>query len=144
MNNTPLGSLRRPAELERLDEFREFVTEAAMRANLPDMKMPGVELVLEEIYVNVASYAYDGAQGDVEILCSTDARGRFQVTVKDWGQAFNPLDAAEPDLDAGIDERAIGGLGVHLTKQITDEVLYERQDGANVLTLFFTLTAPTQ
>jgi serine/threonine-protein kinase RsbW len=55
--------------------------------------------------------------------------------VEDDGRAFNPLEAAAPNLDASIDERPIGGLGIHLVRSVMTSVEYRRQDGRNVLTM---------
>lgn len=92
-----------------------------------------IHLVCEELVVNVVSYAYpDEVDGYLNILI--DKRdGYLNIQFVDGGIAFNPLEREMPDTTLPLEERPIGGLGIFLTKQMMDEVTYERIDGQNRL-----------
>ena len=95
-----------------------------------------IRLVLEEIIVNVVSYAYGEGKGDVELRCAVeDDPKRLSFQIIDSGKPFDPTKVEEPDLDVPIEQRRIGGLGIFIVKSIMDEMVYERQDNQNILTL---------
>ncbi|WP_461208564.1 ATP-binding protein [Desulfocurvus sp. DL9XJH121] len=129
-------TLRIPAEVERLPEARAFVVGRAEALGLPVEQVPRLELILEELLVNVASYAYSEGGGEVEIACILDNGGAAEageicLLLRDWGRPFDPLAAPAPDLGRGIGERTLGGLGVHLVREMADRCAYERRNGAN-------------
>ncbi|MHC1726847.1 MAG: ATP-binding protein [Syntrophobacteraceae bacterium] len=129
--------LRLSAKMESFELFRSFVLgRVKLRADLEEI-IPQIELVLEEVLINVFNYAYPEGEGEVELDCRAGDSGSFCLTVRDWGRAFNPLDQAAPDLQADISHRNIGGLGIHLVKQMVHHAGYERKEGSNVLTLCF-------
>ena len=135
-----MAALGGPASMERLGEYMAFAARAAQQAGLPEARMAHLELALEEVLVNVISYAYEGGDGEVELDCGPAPDGaRFVCTVRDHGRAFNPLEAEEPDLDADIDHRAVGGLGVFLVRRYCDHVDYARAGESNQLTLAWDL-----
>ena len=92
-----------------------------------------INTALEEVFVNVAKYAYKG-EGAVEVSLSNE-KDSVRFVFRDAGKQFNPLDWPDPKITADSDERDIGGLGIYMAKNIMDEVLYEYVDGCNVLTL---------
>ena len=92
-----------------------------------------INTALEEVFVNVAKYAYDG-DGTVEVALSND-KNRVTFVFKDRGRQFNPLERQDPNINASSDEREIGGLGIFMAKSIMDEVSYEYKDGQNILTM---------
>lgn len=88
-------------------------------------------LALDELLTNVISYGYDDA-GKHEISVTLRAEdGRLTVLVEDDGRAFDPRQAPPPDLDAPIEERRIGGLGVHIVRTVVDSFDYERRGNIN-------------
>src|SRR5947208_3667670 len=94
-----------------------------------------VSLAIEELVTNCIKYGYDDAgEHTVEIVLSVADHALTMVVVDD-GHAFDPLAAPPPDLTLGIEDRPIGGLGIHLLRELADDVRYERRDGANRLTL---------
>ncbi|MDR2089204.1 MAG: SpoIIE family protein phosphatase [Clostridiales Family XIII bacterium] len=93
-----------------------------------------VQLALEEVFVNVARYAYPAGDGEVRITCACGA-GRIVITTEDGGRPYNPLLRDDPDISLSAEEREIGGLGVYMTKGIMDAVHYDFRDGRNVLTM---------
>lgn len=104
-------------------------------ASLTEDKISELELVLEEVLVNIISYAYaeEGA-GVISVSAAVDDES-VTLEFRDSGVAFNPLERAEPDLDADIDDRPIGGLGIFLVKELSSSVVYERRGDENVLTV---------
>ena len=95
-----------------------------------------IELVTEEIFVNIASYAYAEPGGDVVIRRSggEGAEG-LSLTFIDGGVPYDPLQRPDPDLTLSAEDRPIGGLGVFLVKKIVNEAHYEYKDGKNILTV---------
>lgn len=92
-----------------------------------------ISLVVEEVAQNVLDYAYNDTPGDVEV--TVDSRdGSVVLEITDEGRPFDPLtDAPAPDLTSPVESRPIGGLGVHLTKTLMDDVEYRRESGRNRL-----------
>ena len=94
-----------------------------------------VHLTLEELVLNVMDYGYDDDGQDIEIHLTSDADA-ITIEIVDSGRPFDPLtDAPEPDLDAPVEERRIGGLGVHLVKTLMDRMDYKRENEQNHLTI---------
>jgi sigma-B regulation protein RsbU (phosphoserine phosphatase) len=132
----PFERLSLPARVESVRLFHQFVRTGAEAVGLDSADMNKLDLVLEEILVNIARYAYEDGAGDVEVAYSADASSLL-VEVTDGGRSFNPLDAAPPDLALGLADRPIGGLGVLLVRQIVGSLSYRRQDGQNTLSFRF-------
>lgn len=94
-----------------------------------------VDLVLEEIVQNVVSYGYpEGTPGAVEISI-LEAGGRLTLRIEDDGIPFDPFGLPEPDTDASVAERRIGGLGVHFAREMTDHHSYRRCNDRNCVEL---------
>lgn len=94
-----------------------------------------VRLVAEEVLTNIVKYAHVGSEeGVVELRLSASLES-LRMEIRDEGAAFNPLDAPLPDLKSPLEEREIGGLGVHLVKSLVDDASYAREGGVNVLVL---------
>ncbi|MEX2628375.1 MAG: ATP-binding protein [Tistlia sp.] len=92
------------------------------------------ELAFDEILANITSYAYDDpdAEHAIEVACRWDG-ATLSAEVVDEGRPFDPLAAPDPDLEAGLEERAVGGLGLFLVRQLMDEVAYRRDGPRNRL-----------
>ena len=112
--------------------FNEFVRGGAQAAGLEEEDLDQLDLVLEEILVNIARYAYRGGVGNVEVVYAAQSAA-LQVEINDWGQSFNPLEAAPPDLTLGLADRPIGGLGVLLVKEIVGSLSYRRDNDQNTI-----------
>ena len=95
-----------------------------------------ISVALEEVFVNVAHYAYGKETGDVVV--SVDIRQPDEVAViriTDSGIPFDPLAKEDPDITLSADKRNIGGLGIFMVKQSMDHVAYEYKDGQNIFTM---------
>jgi serine/threonine-protein kinase RsbW len=94
-----------------------------------------VTLAIEELVTNCIKYGYDDdGEHTIHIQLSVEGN-KLTMLVVDDGHAFDPLAAPPPDLSLAIEDRPIGGLGIHMLRELTDEMTYERRDGANRLTL---------
>lgn len=94
-----------------------------------------INLALDELFTNIISYGFpDQSEHFIRVNVSAE-RGMLTVVLEDDGIAFNPVARIPPELPCTLDECKVGGLGIHLVKNLMDEVTYERRTGANVLTL---------
>jgi serine/threonine-protein kinase RsbW len=92
-------------------------------------------LALEEIVVNIMRYGHpEGGKHEILVRLSFEG-GLVTVAVEDDGVPFNPLEATEPDLNRPLEERSIGGLGIHLVRNLMDGVDYRREEGRNCLVM---------
>jgi serine/threonine-protein kinase RsbW len=98
-----------------------------------------IELALEEILTNVIQYAYPDREGDVEIDCRIDEDRVLRVSIRDWGAPFDPTECQAPMISQDACERPMGGLGIHLTRQMANDLIYERLPDGNRLSLIFEL-----
>ena len=123
---------------ENLEAVNDFIHEQIKPFSCQSQTLFQIDLAVEEIYVNIAHYAYSPDKGTVQIDCSVektaDAPAKVTVSFTDSGKAFNPLEKPDPDITLSVEERKIGGLGIFLTKKYMDSVLYERKDNQNILT----------
>lgn len=125
-----------------LDEIRrmgEAVSRFCFAHGLGESWAVKLTLVLEELISNVIKYGYDDAAEHRIAVSLRLFRNEITVVCEDDGRAFNPFDAPEPDFDLPIEERRVGGLGVHLVKAIMDKVDYSRVDNRNRLVMVKTL-----
>jgi anti-sigma regulatory factor (Ser/Thr protein kinase) len=110
--------------------------------SLPSTLLHDVHLVIEEVATNV--YKYGGAGGEPPNL-RLDARvdgNRLTMEFNDDGVAFDPLAAPPPDLDADLEERPVGGLGVHMVRELAEHVAYTRDQDRNVLRVVLQIPDP--
>jgi anti-sigma regulatory factor (Ser/Thr protein kinase) len=122
-------------ELERLLSWVSiFLEEGACTGKIRNQ----ILVVTEEIFVNIASYAYPETPGEVVVRISIDGP-LLVMQFEDSGVAFNPLEQKMPDATAGIADRKIGGLGIFLTRKLAEEVVYQRDNEKNILTLHKTI-----
>ncbi|MBO4853254.1 MAG: ATP-binding protein [Schwartzia sp.] len=127
--------VRIEAKVENLPAVIAFATET-LTGRCPPRSRMHVELVTEEIFVNIASYAYPETGGFVTIRRSGgEGPEGLTLTFIDGGVPYDPLQKPDPDLTLPLEERPIGGLGVFLVKELVDEVRYENKDGKNILTV---------
>lgn len=122
-------------DIQEMDKLEPFLNDFFDRNKLDMSLLPQMDLALEEAIANVIMYAYpEGQKGTVEIALEMK-EGHLQTCVSDAGTPFNPLQQPDAKLSSSIEERPIGGLGIHLIKEIMDEVVYQYKDGKNILTM---------
>ena len=124
-----------PRAATELSTLMRELARAWDAAGLPvDARFP-FELALEEIYVNAVTHGAAAGETRQFDLRFSYANGRATLVLRDDAPAFDPLSLTAPDLAAGLDERGVGGLGIHLVRGLMDNVSYRRFDGRNELTL---------
>ena len=132
------------AKLENLINVTEFVDSQLEQMELPMKTQMQIDLAVEEIFVNIAHYAYSPEDGMAIIEVELTEDPRVVITFIDSGKPFNPLANEDPDITQTADERKIGGLGIFMVKKSMDKVSYEYKDGHNVLTIEKKLEAITE
>lgn len=130
-------SLTVKAESENLREVTEFVENMLTEKGCPEESHALIAIILEEIFINIASYAYskeDSSENNTaEIECEISDEGTVQLTFIDNGVQYNPLEKKDPLINAAVEERQIGGLGIFMVKNMVDRMVYEYKDGKNIL-----------
>jgi phosphoserine phosphatase RsbU/P len=122
-------------KLSELDRFNQTLTEFGRQHGLAHNVVHDLNLALEEILTNIISYGYtDSREHEIGVRVSMQP-GEVKAEVEDDGQPFNPLDMPEPDTAKSLEERTIGGLGIHLVRKLMDGLEYKRQADSNLLTL---------
>lgn len=124
------------ADLDSLNDVLAFVDGEMERAGCSMKLMTQVDMAVEEIFVNIARYAYHPEAGEASVRCEAGG-DPFQIVVgfADQGRPFNPLDREDPDVTLDAEARQLGGLGILMAKKLMDEIQYEYRDGKNILTL---------
>ena len=130
------NELEIPAERENLDEALSFIAERIAPIEPSEKAKRQVELAAEEVFVNIADYAYAPDKGRAKILVEADEAAReAAITFSDTGRPFDPTGKEDPALTLPLSERKPGGLGIFLVKKLMDGVSYEYRDGKNILKL---------
>lgn len=125
-----------PAECASLDSISRFVEQAARAAGLDDAAVYAIQLAVEEACDNIIQHAYGvDMQGDITCACETTPEG-LTVVLRDRGRPFDPALVPLPDLGSSLEERDVGGLGLHFMRKLADDVCFEFDaDTGNVLLL---------
>ena len=122
------------AKVENLDNVLAFMEDELVSHGCAMKLIMPINISLEEMFVNIASYAYAPETGDA--IITVDFEGDDVVVVlKDTGIEFDPLAKIDPDINASAEDRDIGGLGIYMVKKYMDECKYERKDGTNIFTM---------
>ncbi len=130
--------------LEEIDRLNSAFNEFAEQNGVPTAARRSANLVFDELLNNTISYAYDD-DGDHTIDVRIElARGRLAITIADDGKPFNPFGAKPPDVTYSIEERQVGGLGIHLVRNMMDEVSYNRRTDENEVILVKYLDSDTE
>ena len=122
------------AVTDALDPVTEFIDEYLKKNNCSSKVRNEIRLAVEEIFINICSYAYKPDRGDIRIIC-TVAEDQSFITIQfsDTGIPFDPLQRETPDTTGEHFLKKAGGFGIHLVKQLMDEVTYDYKDGKNIL-----------
>ena len=125
-----------PAKTEALSDVLGFVDQVLEDYECPMKIQTGVCVAIEEVFVNVAHYAYGDGEGDMTLEISFDEENRaitFRMT--DKGVPFDPLQKPDPDITLSAEEREIGGLGIFIAKKTMNTITYSYENGENILTM---------
>ena len=128
-------SLNLESSIESLGLIEREVAAFGAEHGWPADLLFHVQLVLDELATNVINHGYGASGHSFQIMIDSKPQA-VRIELVDEARAFDPLqDAPQPTTDASVEEREVGGLGVHIAKQLMDEMQYRRQNGKNRLTL---------
>jgi anti-sigma regulatory factor (Ser/Thr protein kinase) len=129
------------AILENFEAVQAFVDEELERLECPMATQIQIDIAVEEVFVNIAHYAYNPEVGKATIRVEIiDDPLSIVMTFMDNGIPYDPLAKEDPDVTLPAEERKIGGLGVYMVKESMDDVKYEYRNGQNILTLRKSIT----
>ncbi|MBQ4004412.1 MAG: SpoIIE family protein phosphatase [Firmicutes bacterium] len=133
-------SLTIDAKVDRLHDVLDFIDAYLEEQDCPPKAQMQLDLAVEELFVNIASYAYPDGGGTAEIRIRTFGEPkRAEIVLRDSGIPYDPTKNEDPDITMAAEDRDIGGLGVFMVKKYTDSVQYAYEDGHNVLTITKTI-----
>ena len=125
-----------PADKKKLDEVLAFIDGELEAVDCPVKVQMQIDVAVEEIFVNIASYSYPDGDGNATVrLQMSDDNSEVTVTLIDEGVQYDPTAKTDPDVSLSAEERGIGGLGIYITKKFMEDVVYEYVDGRNHLKL---------
>ncbi len=122
-------------DLKELAELCHAVHYFLEEAQVPSAPIYKIDLSLEEMLTNVIKYSYDDkARHEISVALRLDSN-RIVLEMRDDGHEFNPLEAPLTDLSVDISQRQVGGMGIHLTRTMVDDIYYSRDGDVNVVTI---------
>jgi len=131
-----MKELKTEAIKENLPEVTAFIDEQLEAVDCPMKLQMKIDIAVEEIFVNIANYAYPDGTGTAVIRVEfTDDPLTVEITFIDSGVPYDPLAKPDPDISLSANERQIGGLGIFMVKKSMDDMKYQYLDGHNILTL---------
>ncbi len=131
-----MNELEIEAKVENLDKVLAFVDEKLEAANCSMKAQMQLDVAVEELYVNIAHYAYNPGSGSATIRVEVEGEPlEVTITFIDHGVPYDPLAHEDPDVTLPAEERQIGGLGIFMVKKSMDDIAYEYKDGKNILTI---------
>ncbi len=131
-----MKSITLAATVENVTTVVDLINEEMEAFDCPMKISMQVAIAVEEIFVNIAHYAYTPGEGDATVSYRVDRDpGCVTIRFEDRGMPYNPLEQDDPDVTLSAEERSIGGLGVFMVKKTMSSVEYEHRDGKNILTL---------
>ena len=120
---------------EELNNVIAFVTEELETVDCPMKTQMQIEVAVEELFVNIAHYAYTPNIGDATIQVDINDARELTVTFIDSGMQYDPLAKPDPDVTLSVEQRMIGGLGIYMVKKSMDDMRYRYEGGKNILTI---------
>lgn len=137
---TAMTEITLQAEKENFDTLMEFVDGMAKKVGFKKSALYNINLAAEEAIINVINYAYPEEKQHITVLCqeTVDPKGLL-LKISDRGIPFDPLAKEAPQTDLAIEDRPIGGLGIHMIKKVSTSVTYSRENDTNSLTITFAL-----
>ena len=125
-----------PAKVEALSDVLGFVDQTLESYECPMKVQMAICVAIEEVFVNVAHYAYPNGEGDLSLRIGFDERNRtVTFRMADRGIPFDPLKKPDPDITLSAEEREVGGLGIFIAKKTMDSICYAYENEENILTM---------
>lgn len=124
------------AVTENVEKVTDFINNELDQYECPMKSRMQIDIAIDELFSNVASYAYGNERGNITVRMFVDKDPlAVNISFIDDGKPYNPLDKEDPDISLSADERDIGGLGIFLVKKSMDDMSYEYKEGQNILTI---------
>lgn len=131
-----MAELTLQATVDNLNQVLAFVEEKLEENQCSMRIIMQMQIAVEEIYVNIAKYAYNPKIGMATIRIEVGGEPlKVIIQFLDNGKPYNPLTKEDPDITLSAEERDIGGLGIFMVKKSVDDIMYEYKDGKNILTI---------
>ncbi|MBR3018576.1 MAG: ATP-binding protein [Clostridia bacterium] len=124
------------ASVDNLNQVLAFIDAELEKADCPMKTQLQIDVAVEELFVNIALYAYTPDSGSATIRTTpTDNPPAMEITFIDSGVPYDPLAKPDPDVTLSAEDRQIGGLGIYMVKKSMDDMKYQYQNGQNILTI---------
>ena len=124
------------ATIDNLDQVLDFVNTELEAIDCPAKTQTQINVIIDELFSNIAYYSYEEEAGEAIVSFAVrEGRTAIILAFSDYGVPYNPLEAEDPDITLGAQERGIGGLGIYLVKNMVDDIFYEYKDHKNILTI---------
>ena len=124
------------ATVENIEVVTDFVNEQLEALDCPMKAQMQIDIAIDELFGNIAHYAYNPDVGEATVRVEvTEDPLAVIITFIDKGVPYDPLAKDDPDVTLGVEERAIGGLGIYMVKKSMDDITYEYKDGQNILAI---------
>lgn len=131
-----MKTLNIEAKVDNLSKVLSFIDEELDKSDCSIKAEMQINIAVEELFVNVAHYAYAPETGDISISIDfTDDPAAVVITLTDTGIPYNPVLKKDPDIGLSAEEREVGGLGIYMVKKSMDLLTYEHKDGRNIVTI---------
>ena len=131
-----MKQLKVKADVSLLDQVLSFTDAVLEEVGCSSKAKIQIDVAVEELFVNIAHYAYPSGDGEAVIYVDANASSKeVQITFEDEGIPYDPLKNEDPDITLSVEDRPIGGLGIFMVKKSMDDVSYEYSDGKNRLTI---------
>ncbi|MDQ0509234.1 ATP-binding protein [Ancylobacter amanitiformis] len=135
--------IRLPSRLDELEPLFEALDFFVRTNAIPQTPAYRLQLAVDEFVANAVAHGYeDGRQGEIGVKVRLDG-DMLELTFSDDGAPFDPFHAPPPDLTGSIEERRVGGLGIHLVRTLAVSVAYRYEHGSNIVVIRLHLTEPT-
>ena len=128
-----MKELTLPAAAENIEKAVAFVNGQLEAAGSPPKTMIQIDVAIDELFGNIAHYAYGKDTGDATVRVEVTEEPAVIITFIDNGIPYNPLKKSDPDVTKDLEEREIGGLGIFMVKKSMDDITYEYKEGQNIL-----------
>ena len=124
------------ADRKNLNKVQAFIDEELEAVDCPMLTQTAIDIAVEELFVNIASYAFDTGIGTAVVQVTVHEEPlSVEITFIDNGRQYDPLAKEDPDTTLSAGQRRKGGLGIFMVKKSMDDVIYEYKDGKNILTI---------
>lgn len=135
-NINNIKTFKQEANIDNYDELCSWIEKTRAEWNISKELANKIDICVEEVFANILHYAYPQKVGMFEVeLNKVDEN--IIIEFRDEGVVFNPLDKPDPNLHLPPEKKALGGLGIYLTKKMSDDVAYKRENNKNILTIMF-------